>query len=674
MAWVLTAVSKHTSADHRSRAIDKAPKSVDMTQSNEHADEDEFHLDLLKQSVDLIWRATLQGEFTFFSPSLKAMTGFEPEELLHKPVSEYAPLFLTEKSAKVAVESLNNRKAGMFGKEPLKFDLTFKRKDGSEYIGEMRTSPILNEEGEIVGVQGTNRDVTEQRLAMKELEKSRQLLLVFFEMSSDPCCITERSTGAIIDVNPVWQATFGWTREDAIGKPLVDLKILTDQNQKDLDENLGKVAENGMTIEYKITLHAKDGEERYCILDCRAVDISGVECVCILMDDITNKEKLEKERLRLEKLESLGVFAGGIAHEVNNSLTEVMGNLSLARLSENVEEQASFLEKSESASLQVKTIAQQLLTFSKGGEPARESVDLKKLLLKTVASSLHDSNIQSEFFIEDKLWQANIDKEQIRQVIHNLIANARHAVLDEGSISISAKNIELLPGTKVPAEPGSYVQISISDQGAGIALNDQAKIFDPFYTTKRSGKGLGLAVCHSIISKHHGHISVDSRVDAGSTFSFLLPGEQQSSKTAELAQDGELKTGKGKILVMDDSESIQLLMKAMLARLGYEAVITSDGSEAIKKYRAAMSSNHGFLAVILDLTVPGGMGGQKALQTLLEIDPQVKAIVASGYSDSDVLAQYQDYGFLGSIPKPFRIMELGAALDKVTGDCESAVS
>lgn len=645
-----------------------------MTQSDKQENDEELHLDLLKQSVDLIWRATPQGEFTFFSPSLKAMTGFEPEELLHKPVSEYAPLFMTEESAKVAVESLGNRKAGKFGIEPLKFDLIFKRKDGSEYIGEMRTSPILNEEGEIVGIQGTTRDVTEQRLVVKELEKSREMLLIFFEMSSDPCCITERSSGAIIDVNPVWQATFGWTREDAIGKPLVDLKILTSQKQKELDENLGKVAEDGTAIEYKITLHTKDGEERYCILDCRLVDISGVECVCILMDDITKKEKLEKERLRLEKLESLGVFAGGIAHEVNNSLTEVMGNLSLARLSENHEEQASFLEKSESASLQVKAIAQQLLTFSKGGEPTRELVDLKKLLLTTVPSSLHGSNIQSEFRIEDKLWQANIDREQIRQVIHNLIANARQAMPDEGSISISAKNIDILPGTEIPVGPGPYVQISIGDQGAGIAAHEHAKIFDPFYTTKRSGKGLGLAVSHSIISKHHGHITFDSRVNTGSTFSFLLPGELQNSKAAEPVQDGELKTGRGKILVMDDSESIQLLMKAMLARLGYEAVITSDGSEAIEKYRAALSSDQTFLAVILDLTVPGGMGGQKALQILLEIDPQAKAIVASGYSDSDVLAQYQDYGFLGSIPKPFRIMELGAALDKVTGGCESAVS
>lgn len=238
-----------------------------MNPSSTDNNEKELHLDLLNQSVDLIWRATPQGEFTFFSPSLKAMTGFEPEELLHKPFAEYAPLFLTEESIKLTVESLKNRNMGKFGNEPLKFDLVYKRKDGSEYIGEMRSAPILNSEGEIIGIQGTTRDVTEQRLVVKDLEKSRELLLVFFQLSNDPCCITERKSGAIIDVNPVWQATFGWTRDAAIGKRLVDLNILTRQNQIDIDKSLGEVSENGTTIEYKVTMYTKTGEERVGILD-----------------------------------------------------------------------------------------------------------------------------------------------------------------------------------------------------------------------------------------------------------------------------------------------------------------------------------------------------------------------------------------------------------------------
>lgn len=645
-----------------------------MNPSSTDNNEKELHLDLLNQSVDLIWRATPQGEFTFFSPSLKAMTGFEPEELLHKPFAEYAPLFLTEESIKLTVESLKNRNMGKFGNEPLKFDLVYKRKDGSEYIGEMRSAPILNSEGEIIGIQGTTRDVTEQRLVVKDLEKSRELLLVFFQLSNDPCCITERKSGAIIDVNPVWQATFGWTRDAAIGKRLVDLNILTRQNQIDIDKSLGEVSENGTTIEYKVTMYTKTGEERVGILDCRTVEIAGVESVCTLMEDITEKENLEKERLRLEKLESLGVFAGGLAHEVNNSLTEVMGNLSMARLSENHIERLAFLEKSEAASLQVKTIAQQLLTFSKGGEPARELVEIESLLQKTIATSLLGSNIKSEFIIEDELWQVNIDREQIKQVVHNLIINARQAMPDEGSIFVSAKNIQYEPGSKAPVAPGSYVQVSIGDQGTGIAADDQQKIFDPFYTTKRSGKGLGLSVSHSIIKKHHGHLTFASQVNTGSTFSFLLPAKREKSQPEVEQKKTELTTGKGKILVMDDSEPIQQLMNVMLSRLGYEAMITSDGSEAIEQYQMALDQKQPFLAVILDLTVPGGMGGEEALKTLLEIDPQIKAIVASGYSDSDVLSQYQQYGFSGSIPKPFRIVELGAILDKVNRDCESTPS
>lgn len=645
-----------------------------MDQSNNKNSEEALHLDLLNQSVDLIWRTTPQGEFTFFSPSLKAMTGFEPEELLHKPFSEYASQFMTEESIKLAAESLKKRSSGEFGDATLKFDLVFKRKDGSEYTGEMRTSPILSADGEIIGIQGITRDVTDQRLAVKELEKSRELLLVFFLLSNDPCCITERSSGIIIDVNPVWQATFGWTREAAIGKRLTDLNILTKQNQIELEKGFGEVSKNGTTIEYKVTLHTKTGEERICILDCRMVEIAGVESVCTLVDDITDKENLEKERLRLEKLESLGVFAGGLAHEVNNSLTEVMGNLSMARLSENHTERVAFLDKSEAASLQVKAIAQQLLTFSKGGEPAREPVDLENLLLKAVTSSLLGSNIKNEFTIEDGIWQVHIDRDQIKQVVHNLIVNARQAMPDEGKICVSAKNIQFEPGTNSPVEPGSYVQVSIGDQGSGIAPDDQSKIFDPFYTTKRSGKGLGLAVSHSIIKKHRGHITFASQVNAGSTFSFLLPAETKKSMPEAEPTKMVLRTGKGKILVMDDSEPIQQLMQVMLSRLGYEVVITSDGREAIEAYEAALSQDQSFLGVILDLTVPGGMGGEETLRALLEIDPQVKAIVASGYSDSDVLSQYQRYGFLGSIPKPFRIAELGEVLDKATRGCESILS
>ena len=634
-----------------------------MNQSS--TDDEALHLDLLKQSVDLIWRANPQGEFTFFSPSLKAITGFEPEDLLHKPLSEYGPIFLTEESLEITTESLKNRLDGKFGDEPLTFDLTFKRKDGTQFIGEMRTSPILSPTGQTIGIQGTTRDVSEHRRMVKELEKSKELFLMFFKLSNDPCCITKKASGEIIDVNPSWQTVFGWTREDAIGKRLTDLNILTRQNQEELDERLNKTLDPDPSTEYRVTLCTKSGEERSCLLDCRTVGTPGKENIFTLIEDITDKEALEKEQLRLGKLESLGIFAGGIAHEVNNSLTEIIGNLSMAKISDNTEERNGFLENSETASLQIRSIAQQILTFSKGGEPARELIELEDLLVKAVPSSLHGSNIKAEFIIEDDIWQVKIDKEQIKQVIHNVVVNARQAMSGEGSIFVSIKNIQLTTGTKIPVAPGSYVQVSIGDQGSGIAAADQQKIFDPFYSTKSSGKGLGLAVSHSIIQKHHGHITFASHPNIGTTFSFLLPAEKEKSPIAKKPKQLELRSGKGKILVMDDSEPIQLLIKAMLSRLGYDVVVTSDGSEAIEEYKTALDEDRSFLAVILDLTVPGGVGGEETLRTLLQVDPHVKAIVASGYSDSDVLSQYQNYGFSGSIPKPFRVVELGAALDKV---------
>jgi CheY-like chemotaxis protein len=382
---------------------------------------------------------------------------------------------------------------------------------------------------------------------------------------------------------------------------------------------------------------------------------------------VTEHERLEQELVRATKLESVGILAGGIAHDFNNILTAVMGNIALASLDTDANTEAGrSLRQAERATLRARDLTQQLLTFAKGGEPVRTSVQLDAIVREMTTFTLHGSSVRAEFEIASDLWPAEADKGQIGRVVQNLVINAVQAMPDGGTIKVKLLN-ERVPGlASSTLVPGDYVQIAISDTGTGIKPEHVSRIFDPYFTTKQTGSGLGLAAVYSIVSKHRGSIDVQSALGQGTTFRIWLPATATLPAHAGPAakHDQPVKLG-GRLLFMDDEEPIRQMAAFLLRRFGFEVVCVNDGADAVAKFRAAKADGKPFTLVIMDLTVPGGIGGREAISELRKIDPDVRAIVSSGYSSDPVLANYRSHGFAGVAAKPYDVTELARVLREV---------
>ncbi|MBK8476581.1 MAG: response regulator [Opitutaceae bacterium] len=387
------------------------------------------------------------------------------------------------------------------------------------------------------------------------------------------------------------------------------------------------------------------------------------------MRDTTERERLEQELLRASKLESVGLLAGGIAHDFNNILTAVMGNLTLALLDvEPQGEMGRILREAEGAALRARDLTQQLLTFAKGGDPVRAAVHLPAMMEEVTRFALHGSRVKAEFDLAANLWPADADKGQISRVVQNLVINAVQAMPAGGVVRLLARNERLHGLDRPPLLPGNYVHIAVSDTGVGIKGEHLDRIFEPYFTTKQTGSGLGLATVYSIVRKHKGLIQVESELGRGTTFHVRLPAA--AAAEPEAAAAGVVAVGapvRGRILFMDDEAPIRKLATAMLRRLGCEVELAADGQAMVDAYCSAREAGRPFDAVVMDLTVPGGMGGLEALERLRALDPDVQAIVSSGYSSDPVLANYRSYGFSGRVAKPYEIADFGRVLREVLG-------
>jgi signal transduction histidine kinase/CheY-like chemotaxis protein/ABC-type uncharacterized transport system substrate-binding protein len=376
--------------------------------------------------------------------------------------------------------------------------------------------------------------------------------------------------------------------------------------------------------------------------------------------DITEQKQMEEEILKAQKLESLGVLAGGIAHDFNNLLTGIMGNISLAKLKINPAEKAFLrLVEAEKACNLTRDLTRQLLTFAKGGAPIKKLDSMTRIIMDSAGFVLRGSNVLCEYSLPEDLWDVEVDAGQMSQVINNLIINADQAMPDGGLIDVSAENVIIGPDTALPLKEGRYTHILIRDQGAGIAKENLAKIFDPYFTTKKKGSGLGLTSVYSIVMRHGGHVSVESLPCSGTTFHIYLPasGEVLVEEPA-LPQQREPGEVRGRILVVDDEKVVRETAREILGHLGYQVDVCEEGTAALSLYREAKESGIPYAVVLMDLTIPGGMGGKVMVKKLLEIDPDAKGIVTSGYSNDPILAHYRAYGFCGMITKPFKVEEI----------------
>jgi len=419
----------------------------------------------------------------------------------------------------------------------------------------------------------------------------------------------------------------------------------------------------GETVRWEVKSPKDD--RWYYITNTPIGNADGTVSKQAMIIDITERKIMEEELLNARKLESVGMLAGGIAHDFNNLLSGILSNIELAKMhSVHLNKVYERLEEAEQATIMAKDLTQQLLTFAKGGAPVRRTLALGALIRESARLAVRRSEVKCECSVPEDLWPVDADEGQMNQVFSNMIMNADHAMPEGGTISVLCENL-MLGESEVPPLPGGrYVRISIRDQGIGIAQDFLSRIFDPYFTTKNRGSGLGLATSYSIISKHQGHITVESELGKGTVFHIYLPASEAKDRKSGEEQEW-LTPGEGRILVMDDDDIIRDAIEKILQALGYEAVLTREGNEALAVYREERESGRAFEAIILDLTVPGGMGGRETGEKLLALDPAARIIISSGYSSDPVMANYRSHGFHGVVAKPYRIKDLGEVLRQV---------
>ncbi len=496
------------------------------------------------------------------------------------------------------------------------------------------------------------------------LEEERERLAVTLKSIGDGV-ITTDTAGKITLMNNTAEELTGWSLKEAQGKP-IDMVFNTtyaDTGKKRLSPVGNVLKEEAVVNSPGNTLLIGRKGNRKVITESGAPirDTDGnIIGVVLVFRDITMESKREADILKLKKLESIGILAGGIAHDFNNILTGIMGNINLAVMSREEGDKADmYLENSLKGCERAAALTQKLLTFSKGGVPVKENAFIDEIVTESIEFILHGSQIKTETYIQEGLWVPEADRSQISQVIQNLILNSIESMPGGGIISVSCTNKTF--GKDHPRH-GNYVQITIKDTGYGISSDNLERIFDPYFSTKETGSGLGLAVTYSIIHKHGGYIDVTSKEGRGTTFTIFLPVNNINKNPSRRHLSSETHKGVKKlsILVMDDEKPIRELLKTMLIKLGHNAVAVENGEQAVETYRKGS-----FDLVILDITIPGGMGGIETIKTLKAIDPDVKALVSSGYANSPVMSDFASYGFSAALEKPYLFDDLKTVIEKL---------
>lgn len=601
---------------------------------------------IVDNAVVGIYRTNLKGEILYVNEALALIAGYDsPLDMMSRNVLVFY------KNPGVRERLIKNlKKSGKVSE----FEMDFMTISGE--VKKVLLSATL--EGEIIS--GMIMDITSLKQTEAALRKSESKYRDLYDNAPDMYHSLNKD-GIITDCNETEAKKLGYKKEEIIGRHFTE--FITEESKRLFKKYFPKLNRDMPRLILEREYIKKDGTILPVSLSVfnesdENGEFAGTRTIA---RDITDRKKMEEEILKAQKLESISLLAGGIAHDFNNLLTAIFGNIAIAKAyavpGEMIHER---LHEAEKAFLRARDLTMQLLTFSKGGEPVKKSVSIGKLLKETISFTLSGSSVKSEFHIGGNLWHAEIDEGQISQVINNLAINAEQSMPEGGMLKVFCDNVVVDPQNILQLNEGRYVKIIIEDEGIGIPGEYLRKIFDPYFTTKQKGNGLGLAVAYSIVRKHNGCITVESELRAGTVFCIYLPASE--SEAFGDVKEKVFFTGSGRVLVMDDEEIVRNLAGEILKYIGYEAEFAAEGNEAVALYKKAKDSGQPFDAVILDLTIPGGVGGKATIKRLIEIDPDVKAIVSSGYSNDPVMADFRRYGFSEVVPKPYKIEELSEAL------------
>ncbi|MEN8188785.1 MAG: PAS domain S-box protein [Thermodesulfobacteriota bacterium] len=629
-----------------------------LTQAIARRQELENELDhyklMVDQASDLMHSVTPEGRFLYVNETWKEVLGYSDEEISNLQMMDIVAPDCRGTCNEIFQCLIN-------GDQIDRNQTTFIARNGSRIKVEGRCRTHF-QDGKPLMMTGVFRNTTDKNLHTEALQDSEMRYQDLFENAHDLIQIVQPD-GKLLYVNHSWRQTFGYSEEEV--KSLTIFKLIARDCHDHCQNVFQQVISKAGVHVIRSTFQAKNGRRVFVEgnAKCKFDDEGQPLYTQCIFNDVTDKRRMEEELFKAQKLESVGVFAGGIAHDFNNLLTAILGNISMARFHLDEQHPAwQRLARTEKASMQAKNLTQQLLTFSKGGAPILRTTSINDLLEDSIGFTLRGSSIKPIYELAPELWPTKVDSGQLSQVTQNLALNASQAMTGSGGkFTVTSANVNLAKDELPPLPAGDYIHLSFKDQGHGISEKDITRIFDPYYSNKATGSGLGLAISYSIIKQHDGHISVESSLEEGATFHIYLPASpneklpafQPPRKTASL---------NGKILFMDDDDIVLDATVDMLSALGCEVEVARDGEEAIEIYRKALQDKQPFSGVIMDLTIPGGMGGKETIDHLRRIDPEVKAIVSSGYANDPIMANHEQYGFSGVVPKPYTMEDLSRAV------------
>ena len=635
-----------------------------------HQSEERFNLIITSSPLGFYDADLLTGR-SYYSALWKSMLGYRPEELAD---TQHAWLELVHPEDRAGVIALHAQRNFGEDRRPFSHTMRLRHKEGHHRWVQASGIDFFAPDGRLLRTLGFHADIDALKSAEEALATEKEFLGVTLDSISDGV-ITTDAGGNVTYLNASAETLCGLRSSEAMGLPIEEFYRRSGaQSRRQADNPVRAVLATGLRAAPHDPAHLlSTGRPERVVADNAApiVDPSGRMVGAVLVfHDITDRHRAAEELQKAGRIESLGVLAGGIAHDFNNLLTAMLGNLSVARTGDDLPARATeALGRAEKACWRARDLTGQLLTFSRGGDPVRKSLELPLIIEQAVRGAVHNQpGIQLDYHCQPGLPTVEADEAQIVQVIHNLALNAVQAMQGSGTLRVRAGLVDSPAGLAAVQEAeftaGAYIEIVLQDTGTGIATENLSKIFDPFFSTRSNGTGLGLAIAYSIVRKHEGVIRVESKLGSGSTFTVYLPKSPQATPPPREEPAAAAPRPTGRVLFMDDDPDILDLAGAILGLLDYEAVLTREGTEALAEYQAARAAGRPFAAVILDLTIPGGMGGKETMRRLAEIDPGVRAIVSSGYSNDAVIADFRAHGFVAMVAKPYRMEDLARALSE----------